>query len=159
MYLYIRTIEGKRYLEKKTQYMHMTYCSLRLHYRYCNTNYSANFGGKSTCTCMYKKRLVLLNMANVFKLEWCCNYMNYHTVQIWQRFSYTHILYMKTNTVHVLHLLTLSMCEGRAPLIKRYCTTLICPPALARESTVWSLLDVWRLTSAPFETRNCTVWR
>lgn len=37
--------------------------------------------------------MLLLNMA---KLEWCCNYMNYHTVQIWQRFSYTHILYMKT---------------------------------------------------------------
>ena len=38
--------------------------------------------------------------------------------------------------------LTLSMCVGFPPCMRRYCTTLICPPAQASESTVWSLLVV-----------------
>ena len=43
---------------------------------------------------------------------------------------------------------------GSAPCPSRYCTALICPPEQARDRTVWSLLDVCLLTSAPEEERE-----
>ena len=44
---------------------------------------------------------------------------------------------------------TLSLWAGSAPWANRSSTTAKCPPAQARDSTVWSLVVVVRFTSAP----------
>ncbi len=57
---------------------------------------------------------------------------------------------------HVVDL-TFSLWAGSPPWVRRSSTTARCPPAQARDNTVWSLVEVLRFTSAPLLIRNWTV--
>lgn len=58
---------------------------------------------------------------------------------------------------------TLSLCVGSAPCASSSSTTARCPPAQARDTTVWSLLAVALFTLAPGQEKNttwthCVLW-
>lgn len=59
------------------------------------------------------------------------------------------IIQSELNTCMIHKFLTFSLWAGSAPWARRSSTTARCPPAQARDRTVWSFVEVARFTSAP----------